>query len=247
MNILSLHVPVPTVPSPLSPPSFSSFFLPRPQGKRGSTLAHISTESGARLRLGHEEELPPGNNHERIVYVTGRKAERDMALALIQDKVGGHHFGALSQGYGPDAVVVKVPVRCVGTLMGSRGFKMKEIKEKTGARVTLSKMGDTEMGSNESSIILDGSTRQVNAAREMLRERVFAWRMQQSKEKAEKALAEASAEELGMEASKEEEEEEVTIKFSMPVPLVGHVIGRVSYRREEGLACLSVWLFSSLP
>ncbi len=108
-------------------------------------------------------------------------------------------------------------------------------------------MGDTEMGSNESSIILDGSTRQVNAAREMLRERVFAWRMQQSKEKAEKALAEASAEELGMEASKEEEEEEVTIKFSMPVPLVGHVIGRVSYRREEGLACLSVWLFSSLP
>lgn len=202
MNILSLHVPVPTVPSPLSPPSFSSFFLPRPQGKRGSTLAHISTESGARLRLGHEEELPPGNNHERIVYVTGRKAERDMALALIQDKVrfgclpslllshpplvrelpsealsrefhgitplthpsspparpsflpvslfqislkvGGHHFGALSQGYGPDAVVVKVPVRCVGTLMGSRGFKMKEIKEKTGARVTLSKVRGKE-------------------------------------------------------------------------------------------------------
>ena len=47
----------------------------------------------------------------------------------------------LSQGYGPDAIVVKVPVRCVGTLMGSRGAKMKEIKEKTGARVTLSKVG----------------------------------------------------------------------------------------------------------
>ena len=47
----------------------------------------------------------------------------------------------LSHGYGPDAIVVKVPVRCVGTLMGSRGAKMKEIKEKTGARVTLSKVG----------------------------------------------------------------------------------------------------------
>jgi hypothetical protein len=55
--------------------------------------------------------------------------------------VGGHHFGVLSHGYGPDAIVVKVPVRCVGTLMGSRGSKMKEIKEKTGARVTLSKVG----------------------------------------------------------------------------------------------------------
>jgi len=42
----------------------------------------------------------------------------------------------LSHGYGPDAIVVKVPVRCVGTLMGSRGAKMKEIKqEKTGSRV----------------------------------------------------------------------------------------------------------------
>ena len=47
----------------------------------------------------------------------------------------------MSHGYGPDAIVVKVPVRCVGTLMGSRGAKMKEIKEKTGARVTLSKVG----------------------------------------------------------------------------------------------------------
>ena len=95
-------------------------------------------------------------------------------------------------------------------------------------------VGDTEMGSNESSLILDGSTEQVNAARGMLRQRVFAWKMQQSKEKAEKALAEASAEELGMETSKEEEEEEVTIKFSMPVPLVGHVIGKVGVREDSG-------------
>jgi len=60
---------------------------------------------------------------------------------ILSGQVGGHHFGVLSHGYGPDAIVVKVPVRCVGTLMGSRGSKMKEIKEKTGARVTLSKVG----------------------------------------------------------------------------------------------------------
>lgn len=55
-------------------------------------------------------------------------------------QVGGHHFGVLSHSYGPDAVIVKVPVRCVGTLMGSRGIKIKEIKEKTGARITFSKV-----------------------------------------------------------------------------------------------------------
>ena len=77
-----LHLALcPFLDSPALPPC-----LP-PAGKRGATLTHISTESGARLRLGHEEELPPGNNHERIVYVTGRKTERDKALAMIQEKV----------------------------------------------------------------------------------------------------------------------------------------------------------------
>src|SRR6056297_3738842 len=88
------------------------------------------------------------------------------------------------------------------------------------------------MGSNETSIVLDGSQQEINAAREFVRERVFAWRMQESKERAERALTEAAAEELGMQASAEEEE--VTIKFSLPVPLMGHVIGKVGGWGREG-------------
>jgi hypothetical protein len=58
----------------------------------------------------------------------------------------------------------------------------------------------------------------------MLRESVFEWKMQQGKEKAAKALEDAT---LGALPRSHEEEEEVTVKFSMPFPLMGHVIGKV--------------------
>jgi polyribonucleotide nucleotidyltransferase len=55
--------------------------------------------------------------------------------------VGGHYFGLLGQGFSPDAVVVKVPVRAVGMLMGPKGARMRELRETTGARVMLAKVG----------------------------------------------------------------------------------------------------------
>ena len=83
-------------------------------GKAGAGLKAIVDESGAKIRVGHEEELPPGSN-ERLVYVIGKRAERDRALALIQAKVGGRAFGTSN----PANTIVRAPLRCVGFLMGT--------------------------------------------------------------------------------------------------------------------------------
>ncbi len=143
-------------------------------------------------------------------------------------KAGGRPYGILGQGHSPDAIICKMPMRAIGQLMGSGGARIKEIREKTGARMALARPGETEMGSTETYLVIDGTPDVIQAAREMVKETVYQWKMQASKERAEKALALAAGEELGLDGrpANAEEEEEVTIKFSMPTPLMGHVIGK---------------------
>jgi len=120
-------------------------------GKKGAGIHQISADSGAKVRVAHEEELPPGSP-DRLVYILGPKAASDRALAMIRDKlkVQGKPFDA------PHADSLMVPLACIPALLGAQGSIIRAIREKSGCRIHVTNLTETEIGTTDSRIDFDG-------------------------------------------------------------------------------------------
>ena len=129
-------------------------------GKKGAGIHAISTESGAKVRVAHEEELPPGSP-DRLVYILGSKQANEKALALIRDKlkVEGKPLDP------PHDDTMDVPLACIPALLGTQGSIIRTIREKSGCKIHVTNLTETEMGSTESRIDFDGKPEQVEIAK----------------------------------------------------------------------------------
>jgi hypothetical protein len=139
-------------------------------GKRGAGVQQINATSGARVKVGHEEEMAPGSA-ERIVHVIGSRPNIDKALEQIRNRVGGRPLD------NPVAPSLTVPIKSIGALLGPGGQNIRRVREATGARIQIASLVEIECGMTEGRVDIDGTDEMVSAARGMLRERVEEWKV----------------------------------------------------------------------
>lgn len=102
-------------------------------GKGGEKVRELEAQSGAKIALARDSELPPGAK-ERQVTISGTEEQIKTATNLIQDiindKDGGR--GRSSRELKKD---IQVPTSKVGLLIGKGGSVIKEMKAESGAHI----------------------------------------------------------------------------------------------------------------
>ena len=84
-------------------------------GKRGIGREAIQQETGAFIKIAHEQELPPGST-EKLVYIEGQTDEAiEAARALVEAKVGGRPMDKDGDDF------AYVNTRAIGFLLGKGG------------------------------------------------------------------------------------------------------------------------------
>jgi len=108
-------------------------------GKAGESLKQIMSESGAEVTFDKMSETK-GEDRFRIV---GRRAAVDAAKRLIRERIGALRTVAcgaeVDLGAQPGSVLLELPVQqqFVGRIIGKNKETLKEISERTGARIEI--------------------------------------------------------------------------------------------------------------
>ena len=101
-------------------------------------------------------------------------SKRSSAEAGITAGVG--HDGEQYRGgdRGGEKISFRVPADAVGTIMGSKGVRVKEIQHESGARVFVNR--DEEPGTNERVVHITGTREAIEHARRLVEIRLSEWR-----------------------------------------------------------------------
>lgn len=122
-------------------------------GKKGATIGELQSTSGARIKLSQSNDFFPGT-HDRIVLLLGELGNVKRAQALVLEKVfqdqknaSRNHLSVHSSTDGfpsttqdPNTTMQSrfvIPSKSAGVLIGQGGANIKELHEKSGARIQL--------------------------------------------------------------------------------------------------------------
>ncbi|KAL2548495.1 KH domain-containing protein [Forsythia ovata] len=147
-------------------------------GKGGETIKYLQLQSGAKIQVTRDMDADP-NSSTRGVELTGTpdqiaKAEQLINDVLAEAEAGGS--GTVSRRFtgppsGAEQFVMKIPNNKVGLVIGKGGETIKNMQASTGARIQVIPLhlppGDTSL---ERTVQIDGSSEQVEAAKELVNE-----------------------------------------------------------------------------
>ncbi|MCD7447849.1 hypothetical protein HAX54_035780 [Datura stramonium] len=147
-------------------------------GKGGETIKYLQLQSGAKIQVTRDMDADP-NSPNRAVELMGTpdqiaKAEQLINEVLSEADSGGS--GLVSrrlpgQQSGGEQFSMKVPNNKVGLVIGKGGETIKNMQARTGARIQVIPLhlppGDT---SQERTVQIDGSSEQIEAAKQMVYE-----------------------------------------------------------------------------
>lgn len=122
-------------------------------GKKGATINELQSTSGARIKLSQASDFFPGTR-DRIVLVLGHLEAVNRAQALVMERVfqdqqqaaarsqfaGGSSAEFPAPTMDPNATMqgrFVIPSRSAGVLIGQGGANIKDLHEKSGARIQL--------------------------------------------------------------------------------------------------------------
>ncbi|KAL8252062.1 hypothetical protein R6Q59_035755 [Mikania micrantha] len=149
-------------------------------GKAGDTIRTLQYSSGARIQITRDSEADP-SAATRPVQLIGsiesiNKAERLIKEVIAEADAGGspslvaRGFSAHSSGFG-EQFHLQVPNEKVGVIIGKGGETIKNLQTRSGARIQLIPQhlpeGDL---SKERTVRVTGDRRQIEMAREMIKE-----------------------------------------------------------------------------
>ncbi|KAM0066557.1 putative K domain-containing protein [Helianthus debilis subsp. tardiflorus] len=149
-------------------------------GKAGDTIRTLQHSSGARIQITRDAEADP-NAATRPVQILGsiesiNKAERLIKEVIAEADAGGspslvaRGFSVHSSGIG-EQYHMQVPNDKVGVIIGKGGETIKNLQTRSGARIQLIPQhlpeGDQ---SKERSVRITGDRKQIEMAREMIKE-----------------------------------------------------------------------------
>uniref|UniRef100_A0A2P2LSF2 Uncharacterized protein MANES_16G078700 n=2 Tax=Rhizophora mucronata TaxID=61149 RepID=A0A2P2LSF2_RHIMU len=146
-------------------------------GKGGETIKYLQLQSGAKIQVTRDMDADP-NSPTRSVELMGTpeqisKAEQLINEVLVEADAGGS--GTVSRKFtgqgGSEHYVMRVPNNKVGLVIGKGGETIKNMQARTGARIQVIPLhlppGDT---STERSVHIDGTTEQIEAAKQLVNE-----------------------------------------------------------------------------
>ncbi|KAJ9537397.1 hypothetical protein OSB04_030130 [Centaurea solstitialis] len=147
-------------------------------GKAGETIKYLQLQSGAKIQVTRDMDADP-HSLTREVELTGSaesiaKAEQLIKDVLAEAESGGS--GIVSRRVsgppgGAEQFVMQVPNNKVGLVIGKGGETIKNMQASTGARIQVIPLhlppGDT---STERTVQIDGTSDQIEAAKQMVNE-----------------------------------------------------------------------------
>lgn len=137
-------------------------------GSRGAKISEVRQQSGAKVQV---EKL------ERCckVLISGTAEQVDKARALVTDLAeesmrmsgeGGRSSGGRGRdddGTDPVSDIIEFPLSVAGRIIGSRGSQISDVRQQSGARVSVEKLEDC------CKVQISGTSAQVERARGMVR------------------------------------------------------------------------------
>lgn len=110
-------------------------------GKAGQFVSQLQSDCGCRIKLSQSSHYFPGTN-DRVCLVEGKLPNVHVALAAIYDKIREQTSSTDSSeesGGRSDVIIARllVPTAACGMLIGKGGNHIREISEKSGARLQL--------------------------------------------------------------------------------------------------------------
>ncbi|KAM1790655.1 hypothetical protein ACFX12_034697 [Malus domestica] len=148
-------------------------------GKQGETIKSLQLQSGAKIQITRDSEADP-TSLTRDVDLTGTPEQISRAEQLISDVLAEADAGvsapSTNQGFnsmqpGSEQFIMKVPTNKVALIIGKGGETIRTMQSKSGARIQVVPLhpppGDM---STERSVHINGTTEQIEAAKELVNE-----------------------------------------------------------------------------
>ncbi|KAG8375654.1 hypothetical protein BUALT_Bualt10G0122800 [Buddleja alternifolia] len=157
-------------------------------GKGGETIKYLQLQSGAKIQVTRDMDADP-NSTTRGVELMGTpdqvaKAEQLISDVLSEADTGGSGLVSrrlTGQQSGAEQFVMKVPNNKVGLVIGKGGETIKNMQVTTGARIQVIPLhlppGDM---SRERTVQIEGTSEQIEAARQLVNEVTSENRMRNS-------------------------------------------------------------------
>ncbi|GBG58952.1 hypothetical protein CBR_g24302 [Chara braunii] len=146
-------------------------------GKGGETIKYLQTQSGARIQVTRDADADPRSN-VRSIELTGTLESINRAEQLINDVIreaaSGGSAVAVAKGLAGvtagESVQIRVPNRKVGLIIGRLGETIKNLQNRSGARIQIQSDRETEPGATERIVTLFGNKAQTDLAEELMKE-----------------------------------------------------------------------------
>ncbi|KAG1331233.1 putative far upstream element-binding protein 1 [Cocos nucifera] len=148
-------------------------------GKAGDTIKYLQINSGAKIQITRDAEADP-HSTTRPVELIGTVENINKAKQLIKDVIAEADAGGspslVARGFstvqsGGEQTEIKVPNEKVGLIIGKGGETIKNLQTRSGARIQLIPQhlpeGDS---SKERTVRITGNKKQIESAKEMIKE-----------------------------------------------------------------------------
>ncbi|KAK9697762.1 hypothetical protein RND81_08G059800 [Saponaria officinalis] len=149
-------------------------------GKSGDTIRFLQINSGAKIQITRDADADP-NATTRTVEILGRPESLSKAERLIKDVIAEADAGGspslVARGFsaalseGSTEIEIPVPGDKVGLIIGRGGDTIRNLQTRSGARIQLIPQNvPGEQQSKEKKVKITGDKRQVESARELIKE-----------------------------------------------------------------------------
>ncbi|KAK4747033.1 hypothetical protein SAY87_026070 [Trapa incisa] len=156
-------------------------------GKGGETIKFLQNQSGAKIQVTRDADADP-HAPTRMVELMGTAEQIARADQLIKEVLSEAEAGGsgtvsrrVTTQTGSEQFVIKVPNNKVGLVIGKGGETIKNMQNRTGARIQVVPLhlppGDT---STERNLYIDGTSEQIEAAKQLVAEVISENRMRSS-------------------------------------------------------------------
>ncbi|CAH0474515.1 unnamed protein product [Peronospora belbahrii] len=180
-------------------------------GKQGCILASIRRDTGATIRI--DNDVVPGTTERRVTF-SGSVESIVAAVEKIKSRSRGHPEVAASVVNDKHGQYFAIPYHAAGYLIGVQGSTIKNITERTGARLQFPSAEDLPLGSINRIFHVQGTLKQAEHARRIVSAKL---RDFLASSKSPKSLSLFST---GLKGDK------VTIKVLLPSKVCGSLLDR---------------------
>ncbi|KAJ1640241.1 hypothetical protein T492DRAFT_898638, partial [Pavlovales sp. CCMP2436] len=120
-----------------------------------------------------QQQQPPPQQQQQLQQLMQQQQQQAQQQQGKRNAADSGMGGLMGAGDGEFKISFRVPTDAVGTIMGSRGSRVKEVQDKSGARVFIER--EEEPGTNERTVYMSGSQEACERAKKLVTDRIDEW------------------------------------------------------------------------